>query len=293
MSRALRTLDGAGAGTAHGIRRLLDLCPTAVTGLSVLGQGDVGSTAQENPVAIGVSGIVDCFIRTQSQAEEAQVTLATSASDTGEKAIRLPADEAAGAYTVSGLIVAGEHVPRFTVAFSGTRLGADQEILVTVPDSTFESAQEATITLSRMPGVRAVQEWLDRPGNLFVGQRDIARAAVPVRVGLSCMADAMPGDTTLDLVRDAIASYVNSMDVGSGELNFSDIRAAVEEATDVSLGLPCTITASMPTKSGGMVGLTSSTGVLRIDSDGLSDRWPAAVCFFSFAPGSLNLEVRS
>ena len=293
MSRALRTLDGAGAGTAHGIRRLLDLCPTPVTGLSVLGQGDVGSTAQENPVAIGVSGIVDCFIRTQSQAEEAQVTLATSASGTGEKAIRLPADESAGAYTVSGLIIAGEHVPRFTVAFSGTRLGADQEILVTVPDSTFESAQEATITLSRMPGVRAVQEWLDRPGNLFVGQRDIARAAVPVRIGLSCMADAMPDDTTLDLVRDAIASYVNSMEVGSGELNFSDIRAAVEEATDVSLGLPCTITASMPTKSGGMVGLTSSTGVLRIDSDGLSDRWPASVCFFSFAPGSLNLEVRS
>ena len=61
----------------------------------------------------------------------------------------------------------------------------------------------------------------------------------------------------------------------------------------MSLGLPCTITASMPTKSGGMVGLTSSTGVLRIDSDGLSDRWPASVCFFSFAPGSLNLEVRS
>ena len=244
-------------------------------------------------MAIGVSGIVDCFIRTQSQAEEAQVTLTTSASGTGEKAIRLPADEAAGAYTVSGLIIAGEHVPRFTVAFSGTRLGADQEILVTVPDSTFESAQEATITLSRMPGVRAVQEWLDRPGNLFVGQRDIARAAVPVRIGLSCMADAMPDDTTLDLVRDAIASYVNSMEVGAGELNFSDIRAAVEEATDVSLGLPCTITASMPTKSGGMVGLTSSTGVLRIDSDGLSDRWPASVCFFSFAPGSLNLEVRS
>lgn len=290
MARALRTLDGSGAGTLHGIRRLLDLCPTAVTGLSVLGQGDQGATAQENPVGIGVSGVVDCFVRTQSQEDRHEVTAVTEAAPSGEKRITISGEDAAGVYSVVSVLVDGEIATSVSVAFSGTRLGTDQSIAITLPGTVFEAAQEAVVTLSRMPGITSVQEWLDRPGHLFIGQRDIVRAAVPVRVGVYCMVRDQVDDTTSDLVSSSVARYVNGLDVGAGELNFSDIRERVAQETGVELGLPCTLTASVHTRSGGVATYTSTSGILRVEADDLSDRWPSSVCFFSCTDQDLRLS---
>ena len=177
----------------------------------------------------------------------------------------------------------------------GARLSTKQETIVTFQSSAQDvTSMPFSMDVSYMPGLAALQQYVDLDRNTFIGQDLLIKAAVPVPVHLDCTAYSTSEitDEQLELLKSTLVDKVDSMPMGTGVLNFSDLRKAAAEAVpSVDLRLPCTMSVDVPLVSGGADSFYSNTGILDITKPVHVDAWDPAVCFFSLIPENIRIDT--
>jgi hypothetical protein len=216
------------------------------------------------------------------------------------------ATKIAGFYRVDSLIVDGEPISEFTVTYghndnsivndAGARLSIDQIATVRfeLTRDTYPTNITAIMSVTYMPGIFELQQYIDGDREHFIGQDIKVKAAVPVTVGMDCVARASRTLTDQEeaYLKQVIADYINGIEVGTAELNFSNIRKVAAEAVPfVDLQLPCTFTAAMYLKDGSMDSFYSNTGILDISNTANQGYWEYQMCFFSCCVDNIRLAV--
>lgn len=305
MARARYSTAESGIGTYYGLKKKLDNAPVAVLDLGVsAGEDTLMSRARYNTVNINTGGFVDCYVKTQKQYSSALLSAeGVYDSDTQTYSAVFKNDQYAGLYGVTQVLANGETINSYTVSFEsaspfmdggGARLGTSQELVITFPYDTEEDSMLVTINAMYMPGLSALQSFLDADTNKYIGQDVQVKAAVPVTLRMDCVLkyNGTIQDDTLDNIKQAIADKVNSLPVGLQELNFSDIaESVITTYPEADLRLPCVISADMIMKDGSQDSFYSTSGLLNIAHPVSPDYWDAAVCFFSIVPSNIRIDV--
>ena len=300
MLRAKHSVADAGVGSYNGLRKRLDDSGLTVTGMSVdAGESVSMFRARFNNININPGGFVDLYVKTQNQPSARADVFALTEVSAGSYTASVALPDTAGLFYVSSVMAGGAYVSEFTTSFgtsdsltgaTGSRLSDKQTVQIAFSADT--GLTEATVTVLYMPGVSAVQTYLDSDEGKFFGQDVLVKAAVPVEVGVRC---AVQSATTLDSVtlagiKSVIAAYINTLPVGTSTLNFSDLAVAVSTVyPDVTLRLPCVFTAGLVLRDGTKDSLYSESGVLDISWMPTETHWSATVCFFSATTS--NMEI--
>lgn len=313
MQRAEANTATAGIGTYYGLVKKFAAAPVAVKGLAaVAGDDQPLFRSRYNNMNINPGGYVDCHVKTANQATTELVSFVCNlVQDTHTYKGTLPttttATRIAGFYRVDSLIVDGESISEYTVSYghnvnsvvndAGARLSVDQTAEITFEltrTTTYPTSVTATMSVTYMPGIFELQQYIDGDKEHFIGQDIKVKAAVPVAVGIDCVALASRQMTDQEeaYLKQVIADYINGIEVGTAELNFSNIRKVASEALPfVDLQLPCTFTASMYLKDGTMDTFYSNTGILDISNTANQGYWEYQMCFFSCCVDNIRLAV--
>lgn len=301
----LNTAD-AGVGSYYGLRKKLSEAPVFVIGLKpVAGEDTPIYRARYNSANVNPGGFVDCYVKTQTQYAVGGVT--ATAELTGSPAryrAVIAAPDLAGAYGILSIVAGGERVNTYTLEFGttdaystpeGSRLGPNQTMIVEfqLTDSSASTVQ-VDAQVMYMPGIDDLQAFMDRDENRFIGQDVEVKAAVPVILHIDCVvhADGTLSDEDMTLLKSTMADVVNSQEVGTRTLNFSDLAKACRAALPkAELRLPCTISAEMPLRNGGMDAWYVDTGILDIGAPVNPEYWNPEVCFFSVIPDNIRIET--
>jgi hypothetical protein len=177
----------------------------------------------------------------------------------------------------------------------GARLSVYQTTSITFTTETeTTSISDIAVTIMYMPGISAVQTYMDGSQNKFVGQSLMVKAAVPIVMTMACKLeyDGVPDDDVLAGIRRCIADRVNAYRVGAAAVNFSDLQKAVRTTyPKAELRIPCSMTGSLTLRDGSAVGLYSTSGVLDAKYPTLSTDWNPAICFYSLIAENIRLEL--
>jgi hypothetical protein len=259
MQRAEANTATAGIGTYYGLVKKFAAAPVAVKGLAaVAGDDQPLFRSRYNNMNINPGGYVDCHVKTANQPTTELVSFDCElVQDTHTYKGTLPtnatATKIAGFYRVDSLIVDGEPISEFTVTYghndnsivndAGARLSIDQIATVRfeLTRDTYPTDITATMSVTYMPGIFELQQYIDGDREHFIGQDIKVKAAVPVTVCMDCVARASRTLTDQEeaYLKQVIADYINGIEVGTAELNFSNIRKVAAEAVPfVDLQLP-------------------------------------------------------
>lgn len=307
MKRAEYNTAAAGIGTYYGLKKKLDKAPVNVFELSVIaGEDKPLFRARFNSVNINPGGYVDCHVKTSNQAvtEAVNVPIALMSGSTTMYTATIPSTLCPGFILVDSVIAGGVKPAYYTVTYgtddnttnaAGARLSDQQNAVVNFPTTDIpEGTTTADIYLTYMPGVHQLQQYMDQDTEHFIGQDIKVKAAVPVALKINCSvhSDKELEDDEITGIKQAIVDYVNSMTVGTGVINFSDIRASVLVSfPDVDLRLPCVITGDVYTTDGHIDTLYSNTGIFDIRNSPNTNYWGYQVCFFSACVDNVRLNV--
>ena len=312
MQRAEANTATAGIGTYYGLVKKFAAAPVNVKGLAAVAGDDQSLfRSRYNNMNINPGGYVDCHVKTAVQPTTELVSFECSLiQDTHTYMGKLPtnatATRIAGFYRVDSLIVNGESISEFSVSYghndnsivndAGARLSVDQTATITfdLTSLTYPTTLTATMSVTYMPGIYELQQYIDGDREHFIGQDIKVKAAVPVTVGMDCVALASRPLTDQEeaYMKQVIVDYINGIEVGTAELNFSNIRKVAAEAVPfVDLQLPCTFTASMYLKDGSMDTFYSNTGILDISNTANQGYWSYQMCFFSCCVDNIRLAV--
>jgi len=307
MKRAEYNTAAAGIGTYYGLKKKLDKAPVNVFGLSVIaGEDKPLFRARFNSVNINPGGYVDCHVKTSNQAvtEAVNVPIALMSGSTTMYTATIPSTLCPGFILVDSVIAGGVKPAYYTVTYgtddnttnaAGARLSDQQNAVINFPTTNIpEGTTTADIYLTYMPGVHQLQQYMDQDTEHFIGQDIKVKAAVPVALKINCAVhcDRELEDDEITGIKQAIVDYVNSMTVGTGVINFSDIRASVLVSfPDVDLRLPCVITGDVYTTDGHIDTLYSNTGIFDIRNSPNTNYWGYQVCFFSACVDNVRLNV--
>ena len=303
MKRAEYNTAAAGIGTYYGIKKKMTKAPVAVLGLSVIaGEDKPLFRGRYNSVNINPGGYVDCHVKTSNQAiTEAQV-VGTTVSGTTYTA-KISNDQCPGFIRAVSVYAGGINQQTFNVKYGtsdpltnvdGARLSVDQTAEITFESDTAITGGTADVYLTYMPGLQELQEYLNKDTEHFIGQDIKVKAAVPVALQIGCNVHSANELTDDDVtgIKQAIVDYINTMNVGVGVINFSDIRAAVLVSyPNVDLRLPCVIAGDIMTKDGAIDTIVSNTGIFDIRDIKNTNYWGYQVCFFSGCLDNVRLNV--
>ena len=304
MKRAEYNTAAAGIGTYYGIKKKMTKAPAMVFGLSVIaGEDKPLFRARYNSVNINPGGFVDCHVKTSNQAVTKAISCAITLSNDVYTA-NIDNTQCPGFICVNSVIAGGTQPVDFTVTYdsadgntnaAGARLSDAQTAQVKFPSTNIPSGTTtADMYVTYMPAIHELQLYMDQDTEHFIGQDIKVKAAVPVALDIGCAVhcDRELEDDELTGIKQAIVDYVNSMEVGVGLINFSDIRAAVRVSfPDVDLRLPCAITGNVYTTDGHMDTLSSNTGIFDIRYSPNTNYWGYQVCFFSACLANVRLSV--
>lgn len=307
MARAEYNTAEAGIGSFYGLQKKFAKAPVTVLGMSVTAGEDVPLfTARYNNVNINPGGLVDCYVKTQKQptTDSFQITFKIAVDKDGN-----PLDYYEGyldvdcVLRVDSVIISGAPLSTFDVHFEsgdinvppeGARLSLAQRTRITFPIGAFSGDLAGTVFCTYIPGIRALQEYIDADAEHFLGQDTTVKAAVPVEVTFSCgySAASMLEDDQIDLLKQTIADYINNIQVGTRTINFSDIRTACASAVPAAdLRLPCVMTGKFFTRSGNVDTFHSNTGIFDISDPANTDYWDFRECFFSICTDNIKVEA--
>lgn len=303
MRRAEYNTASSGVGSWYGIRRLLNACPVNVLDFGLLaGEDKLLYRARYNTININPGGYADVYVKTQSQAAVGELHSTISITEPGTaQAVFTSSMSIAGAISVVKLVVAGSVVNDYTVAYgsanpdvtaSGARLGVSQTMTVTFQTQASAGA-DAVAYVNYMPGLVDIQAFVDQDTNSFIGQDIMIKGAVPVQVHLDCVAKSGTAltDAQMALLKSTLCDTVNALPVGTGKVNFSDLRKAASAALpEVELRLPCTMSAETPLPGGGVDAFYSVSGILDITHPVNPETWDSAICFFSLIPDNVRID---
>jgi hypothetical protein len=228
---------------------------------------------------------------------------------------KVPSSVCTGFLRVSSIISGATQVPEYVVQYEskdpntsadGARLSADQIVVVTFelqnPEIDEEEVDQSTtisyipvrLYMTYMAGIDPLQSYMDKDTEHFIGQDIKIKAAIPVMVDVACTVSSNDELTEDDItgIKQAIVDYVNSTNVGSGILNFSDIRSSVLTLfPNIDLRLPCTLSASVYTTDGSIDTFYSTSGILDITKTTHSNYWGYQLCFFSSVLNNIRLNI--
>lgn len=301
MARAEYNTAESGIGSYYGLMKKFSKAPVAVLGMSaVAGEDAPLMRARYNNVNISPGGIVDCYVKTEKQptTDSFQVTC-TRSGDTFTGTVPVKC-----ILSIDSVIVDGTNVQEFNTIFESSdptvpaeaaRLSVDQVTLVSFSagSSTADSI-EATVFCTYIPGIQALQDFIDEDTEHFIGQDTMVKAAVPVEVTVSCSysAPSMLTDDQIVLLKQTIEDYINDIPVGTKTINFSDLRKVCASAVpSADLRLPCVIGGKVFTKSGVTDTCYSNTGIFDISNPTSWDWWDFRECYFSVCADNIRVEA--
>ena len=301
MKRAEYNTAESGIGSFYGLQKKFAKAPVAVLGLSaVAGEDEPLFRARYNNVNINPGGIVDCYVKTAKQ--PTTDSFQVSCTGTGGKLSgTVPAD---CILHVDSVIVDGQALTEFDVDFQswdtnvseeGARLSIEQKTVISFQlDDTSATSADATVFCTYLPGIRALQSYIDSDEEHYLGMDTAVKAAVPVELTFHCgyKAASMLDADRVELLRSTIENYINNIQVGTRTVNFSDIREVCASAVpEADLRLPCVMTAKAYTRNGGVDTFHSNTGILDISDQANQDFWDFRECFFSICFDNIKVEA--
>lgn len=301
MKRAEYNTAESGIGSFYGLQKKFAKAPVAVLGLSaVAGEDEPLFRARYNNVNINPGGIVDCYVKTAKQ--PTTDSFQVSCTGTGGKLSGvIPAD---CILYVDSVIVGGQALTEFDVSFQswdinvseeGARLSIMQKTVISFQlEGTSATSADATVFCTYLPGIRALQDYIDSDEEHYLGMDTAVKAAVPVELTFHCgyKSSSMLDADRAELLRSTIENYINNIQVGTRTVNFSDIREVCASAVpEADLRLPCVMTAKAYTKNGGVDTFHSNTGILDISDQANQDFWDFRECFFSICFDNIKVEA--
>lgn len=318
MARAEYNTAESGVGSYYGIKRRLQSAPVAVLDIGLIaGEDTLLFRARHNSVNINPGGYVDCYVKTQKQASVSEVSAYVDKIAQDSYKIEISPTDAINVAGFFGVLSISVNIGETTYQLNqwsmdygdgsnasgdakGARLSRNQSLVITftasdngIVDTSEEAERSAVVTVSYMPGINALQNYLDDDKNKFVGQDIRVKAAVPVVLHFDCEVQSSPAltDDETDMLKRVISSCASAYRVGTSVFNFSDVRKACYQALPrAELRLPCTISAEILTANGVIDTFHSTSGILDISNPVNQDYWSPAVCFFSLNPENIRLE---
>ena len=325
MQRAEYNTAESGIGSYYGIKKKLSKAPVTVDGMSVIAGEDAPLfRARNNSVGINPGGYVDCHVKTANQTSIGTILnrplVIVDDLDENEQVIgqhgeiTLGSDDESvkfpGFIRLNSLLIDGIYRDKYSVAYStldpnvtaeGARLSNKQEatVIVTLENNGNTNAPigpttNTAIEVEYMPGITALQNYMDSDVEHFIGQDTLIKAAVPVSVGVTCAyyCERELTDAEVEDIKQTIVDYINTTEVGIGKLNFSDIReACLKTHPDVTLRLPCVFTAAVSLQDGMLDTFNSTSGILDITHNPTYNRWGYQICFFSCCVANVELDA--
>lgn len=311
MARAEYNTAEAGIGSYYGLRKKFNKAPVAVLGLSaVAGEDEPLFRARWNNVSINPGGIVDCYVKTEKQptTDSYQVTFTRAQTkDAQQNTVYYY-----WAYVpvkcilcINSVIVDGTNIEKFNTIFESvedsllppdaSRLSVEQATKVTFLAGEYETATlVGTVFCTYIPGIQALQDFINEDAEHFIGQDTMVKAAVPVEVSVSCSysAASMLEEDQVELLKQTIEDYINSIPVGTRSINFSDLRKVCATAVPAAeLRLPCVMAGTVYTKSGVTDTFYSNTGIFDISNPTSFDWWDFRECYFSACADNIRIEA--
>lgn len=254
-----------------------------------------GSPVQRRDIdtitGLPLGGRVDVAVAPSGGCSRIEVT--AEASLDGEYAvIQLPADLAAGAYRVTGVVANGVDAETWEVAWgvaesashrvtaSTARWSSLQTAVITLPAADIglvEGTASASVSLEGVPGLVAMQALVDSPDRSAPGQDVLVRAPAPCF--LRATVSVSGGTASTDALRQRIVSHLNALPVGRGYVSAQDITDALS-GTGTSLNYPVVLLGTTLSRTGETT-TTSLTGRLDAGVPGDSGVFPDEVVFFT------------
>lgn len=299
VKRAEYTNAAAGVGTYYGIQKKLNNSPVAVLGMAVVsGEDTAMHRGRYNTININPGGVVDCYIKTSNQPVTELITV-----NCNDGYIEISDKKYANILAVKQVIVNGVYLQDLSVEFGSSnimldsvsaRLSVDQ--LTIIRGEGIVKGATATVSIVYMPNLREVQDYLDSDTEKFVGQDIQVKAAVPVGISIDCCAKKDDGEVItndeVNILKDAISSYINSIPVGTATINYSDMRRICRSVLPtVDLRLPCTFSCIIYLKDGSMDSFYSNTGILDISNTVNQGYWDYNVCYFFSCTSNIRIET--
>jgi len=303
MERAEYNTAESGIGSFYGLQKKFTKAPVAVLGLAVTAGEDAPLLkARYNNVNINPGGMVDCYVKTVKQptTDSFQVTC------TGAAGALSGTVEVDGILRVNSVIVNGSPLEEFSVDFQSwdpnvpadaARLSVKQKTVISFQlTGTLATATSAVATVfcTFIPGLRALQNYIDADEEHFIGQDTTVKAAVPVEVAFRCgySSASMLEDDQIALLKQTVEDYINSIQVGTRTINFSDVRKVCASAVPAAdLRLPCVMAGKAFTKSGNIDTFHSNTGIFDISDPANKDYWDFRECYFSICADNIKVEA--
>lgn len=304
IERAEYNTAGAGIGSYNGIRKRMESSPIRVLGMSLVAGEDAPLfRARYNNLGINPGGMIDMYVKTQVQSSVGELLVDSPEAVSGETVvISIPTDACHGFYRIVNVLVKGEYLDSYDVGMSstrnytptdGARLSSAQGCTISFKaPAALTSNDTIVVTVEYMPGIGALQSFVDSAENQFIGQDVLVKAAIPVTLGLDCSLSCPTplDDAAIAGIKSVMTNTVNSMRVGCGVLNFSDIREAVQrEYPNVQLRLPCIIRARMVLRDGTIDTFYSNTGIVDLNTPVNSEYWDYRMCFFSLVESNIRI----
>lgn len=298
MARAGVRATTSGIGTYYGILKKLGDAPITVIGMSVVAGEDIAMyRGRYNTTNINRGGVVDCYVKLANQPTTMYVTATCN-----DNCIILDNKEYANILAVNEVIVNGEYLSSISVDFDtaddnvvdavGARLSSYQ--ITKIHTNSVPNGAEATVSITYVPGVNTLQQFLDSDEEKFIGQDTKVKAAVPVMVSVNCCAYSLSAitDDVIDTIKDTISSVINNAPVGSATINYSDIIEACSTVLpDIELRLPCVFSCFMFLKDGSTDSFYSNTGILDIANTANKGYWDYSACYFTTCSDNIRIEV--
>lgn len=291
---------GAAVGTQNAIWTKLQQSPVNVISCKAIGSADAGCfRSRYNNLAVPRGGVVDVYVKTQNQ--PSTKTIAKTA--TSSVSI-YPSDISDAQGFIRILSVNGSStLPDYTIQYSatqnsfftsnqGARLSTYQKATI-----KFKSTPTGTLSIDvqYMPGIKQVQEYMNRQDVAFLGQSTLVKAAVPVALKLHCSVHSSQvlTQTNMQQMRQYIAKLVCGYQVGQYTLNMTDIAQAFQAAfPDAVLKIPYNIQVIMPTRNGGTYVFQTDSGFVDITYQrNLDNCWDTAAYFFYSTPSFIDLVI--
>ena len=310
MQRAEYNTAEAGIGTYYGIKKKMTKAPVVVEGLSVTaGEDKPLFRARHNSVNVNPGGYVDCHVKTCNQACVKTVTMEVTPVVNGNSytcSCAIDSSVCPGFITVSSVVAGGKLIGVFSVTYGsndatispeGARLSTNQTAIVdfTAEGLTTENDKvSVTLNLLYMPAIADLQAFMDKDTEHFIGQDIKIKAAIPMPLHLDFNVQSADELTEDDIqgIKQTIADYVNSTNVGMGKINLSDIRVAViSKFPNIDLRLPCTMSTEMYTTDGQIDTFYSTAGVLDTTKSANTTYWGYQLCFFSGCADNVRLNI--
>ena len=294
---------GASVGTQNAIWTRLQQAPIQVISCKSQGSNQAGCfRARYNNLDIPVGGIVDTYVKTQNQASYTDLILTATNNQLVIDSKKYP--------TVSGFIrIAGVKIqdqnstatqPSYTVQYTtesnkssqGARLSQYQKAIITFSQSM--AGKTARVSVMYMPGLAEIQDYINSQDVSFIGQDILVKAAVPVTLIIegSIQSSTQISEQTLRQMRQYIASYINTYQVGTSKLNMDDVARGFRYAyPDANLKLPYNIQVLVPMTNGGYYTFNDNTGVVDLTFRNGLYFWNTATYFFSTTAEQLKLNI--